>query len=158
MFFNLDLLVTQIKKVKNFRQSPFLAHDRALTTFLWLPSDSVPCSGLVSLDQISQLTNRHFLLWWSPRFFSRTITHNISEVLPSRLVAQWLIIPTPGIQASTLFPNPSCAISAPYPSCILSPYLKSKQINRWLGLLMGSRPKRMRFSSPNTPCFATFQY
>jgi len=29
MFFNLDLLVTQIKKLKNFRQSPFLAHDRA---------------------------------------------------------------------------------------------------------------------------------
>ena len=90
MFFNLDLLVIQIKKVKNFRRSPFLAPRPCTATFLRLPSDSDPCSGLVSLRLFPKLTNRHSLLclvaafshhqpvhFWSLTFkTSSTITTN----------------------------------------------------------------------------------
>ena len=151
MFFNLDLLVTQIKKVKNFRRSPFLAPRPCTATFLRLPSDSDLCSGLVSLESFPKLTNRHSLLCLVAAFSHhqpvhfRSLTFKTSSTITTNPYTRHL-----GVHS---VPKSFVHHLSAIPTSLFSPKTFIKRV----GLLMGSRPKCIRSHHQTHFCFATFQ-
>ena len=142
MFFNLDLLVTQIKKVKNFRRSPFLAPRPCTATFLRLPSDSDPCSGLVSLRLFPKLTNRHSLLCLVAAFSHHQPVHFWSLTFKTSST----ITTNPYTRHLGVHSVPKSFVH--HLSAIPKSLFCLKTFVKRFGLLMGSRPKCIQVSSP----------